>query len=103
MSKRPQSTETGSRKRHGPSGAWSLWIVIPLDVIGLSLVLAALNWIPRSWPAPPIDAWMTLTAAVALFALARAVALIALRRLLHWRVASDSWRRVAASYRSRLH
>jgi len=103
MSERVPETEASPRKQRGPSGAWSLWIVIPLDALGLYLVLAALNWIPRSWPAPPIDTWTTLTGAVALFALARAIALLALRRLLHWRVASDSWRKIAASYRSHTH
>ena len=103
MSERARATETRSRRGHGPSGAWSLWIVIPLDALGLYLVLAALNWIPRGWPAPHVDPWTTLTAAVALFALARAIALLALRRLLHWRIASESWRKIAASYRSHTH
>ncbi len=103
MSERARTTETQSRRRHGPSGAWSLWIVIPLDALGLYLVLAALDWIPPGWPAPQVDPWTTLTTAVALFALARTIALLALRRLLHWRIASESWRKITASYRSHIH
>lgn len=103
MSERAPTTQTHSRRRHGPSGAWSLWIVIPLDALGLYLVLAALNWIPHGWPAPQVAPWTTLATAVALFALARAIALLALRRLLHWRIASESWRKIAASYRSHIH
>jgi len=90
-------------RAHGPSGAWSLWVVIPLDALGLYLVLAALELIPPSWPAPHLAAWATLTGAVVLFALARAIALLALRRLLRWRLASDAWSRIAASQRTPSH
>lgn len=89
-----------SAPRHGPSGAWSLWVVIPLDVMGLYLALAALEIIPPNWPAPHLAAWATLTGAVALFALARAIALLALRRLLRWRLASDAWRKMATAQRT---
>jgi len=86
-------------RSHGPSGAWSLWVVIPLDALGLYLVLAALGLIPSNWPAPHFTAWVTLTGAVAIFALARTIALFALRRLLRWRIRSDAWSKVAASQR----
>ncbi len=90
-------------RAHGPSGAWSLWVVIPLDALGLYFVLAALELIPSSWPAPHLAPWVTLAGAVALFALARAIALVALRRLLRWRIASDAWRKIAASQRPHTH
>lgn len=90
-------------RAHGPSGAWSLWVVIPLDALGLYLTLAALGLIPSSWPAPHLATWVTLTGAVALFALARAIALLALRRLLRWRLSSDAWSKIAASRRTHMH
>lgn len=89
-----------STRAHGPSGAWSLWIVIPLDALGLYFVLAALELIPSTWPAPQLTPWATLCGAVVLFASARAVALFALQRLLRWRIASDTWRKLAASQRA---
>jgi hypothetical protein len=93
------TTPEPERHRHGPAGAWSLWIVIPLDAIGLYLTLAALDFIPHGWPTPRMSAWVTLGAAIALFSLARAIALLALRRLLNWRIASDSWSKLASTRR----
>lgn len=86
----------------GPSGSCRLWIAIPLDVAGLYLLLAGLHVIPQAWPAPDLSIWILLGAAIVLFALARAVALIALRGLLRWRLASDSWSKIV-SHRSRYH
>lgn len=97
--RRPKKPSSGGRQAHGPSGVWSLWIVIPLDALGLYLILAALDFIPQGWPTPRLSPWIMLAAAIALFALARAIALLALRHLLRWRIASDSWRRIAASQR----
>jgi len=74
-------------------------VVVPLDALGLYLVLAALELIPSSWPTPHLAPWVTLASAVAFFALARAIALIALRRLLRWRIASDAWSKAVASQR----
>ncbi len=94
------STPAPEHPTHGPSGAWSLWVVIPLDAIGLYLTLAALDFIPHGWPTPRMSVWVTLGAAIALFSLARAIALLALRRLLNWRIASDSWSKFSASHRT---
>lgn len=99
----PVSRDDRPQRTHGPSGAWSLWIVIPLDALGLYLVLAALEMIPAGWPAPHIAAWITLTSAVVLFALARAIALLALRHLVRWRLASEAWRKISASQRPHTH
>jgi len=90
------------RPPHGPAGAWSLWVVIPLDAIGLYLTLAALDFIPHGWPTPRASVWVTLGAAIGVFSLARAIALLVLRRLLNLRIASDSWRKVAGSQRTRV-
>jgi hypothetical protein len=49
-----------------------------------------------------MSVWVTLGAAIALFSMARAIALLALRRLLNWRIASDSWSRIANSHRTRV-
>ena len=74
-----------------PRGVWSLLVAIPLDAAGLYLVLAALHLLPEAWPAAALSSWMLLATAVGLFALARAIALMTLRRLLRWRVAADAW------------
>jgi hypothetical protein len=92
---------SSAARSHGPAGAWSLWIVIPLDALGLYLILAAFDLIPRHWPSPHLAAGLTIANAVLVFALARAIALIALRRLLRWRHASDAWSRIAAARRAR--
>jgi hypothetical protein len=96
------STPAPQRPIHGPSGAWSLSVVIPIDAVGLYLTLAALDFIPHGWPTPRMSVWVTLGAAIALFSMARAIALLALRRLLNWRIASDSWSRIANSHRTRV-
>jgi hypothetical protein len=86
------------RARHGsaPRGAWSLLLAIPLDVVGLYLVLAALHFIPDAWPAAETPTWTLLATAVGLFALARAIALMALRSLLRWGKTSDAWNKIAS-------
>lgn len=94
------NTPAPERPVHGPAGAWSLWVVIPLDALGLYLTLAALDFIPHGWPTPRASVWVTLGAAIGLFSLARAIALVALRRLLNWRIASDSWSKMAGSQRT---
>ena len=86
----------GRRGTEAPRGAWSLLLAIPLDVAGLYLVLAALHFIPEAWPAAETPTWMLLATAVGLFALARTIALLALRSLLRWRAASDGWSKVAS-------
>ncbi len=89
--------EERKRPHHGargPAGAWTLWIAIPLDAAGLYLVLACLDLLPVAWPTPHAHGWVLIAAAVALFAAARAIALVALRGLLKWRIASDSWSRL---------
>jgi hypothetical protein len=90
---KPRSRRRGSG---APRGTWSLLLAIPLDVAGLYLVLAALHLIPDAWPAPETPTWTLLATAVALFALARAIALLALRSLLRWRAASDAWSKIAS-------
>ena len=97
------SSNTGrraARATHGPRGAWSLLVAIPLDAAGLYLVLAALHLVPEAWPAAASAPWILVCAAVALFAAARAIALMTLRRLLRLRAASDGWSKVV-SQRSR--
>jgi len=89
-----------SRRRGGaPRGTWSLLLAIPLDVAGLYLVLAALHLVPDAWPAAETPTWALLATAVGLFALARAIALLALRSLLRWRAASDAWSKIASQGR----
>ncbi len=90
------------RPARGSTGSCRLWIAIPLDVAGLYLLLAGLHVIPQAWPAPDWAAWLLVAAAAVLFALARAVALIALRGLMRWRLASDSWSRMV-THRSHDH
>lgn len=85
-----------ARRRHGPRAAWSLLIAIPLDAAGLYLALAALHLIPEAWPAAEHSSWVLAAAAVALFASARAIALVALRRLVRWRAASDAWSKLVS-------
>lgn len=89
-------TRFDPRRRGGPRGAWSLLVAIPLDALGLYLVLAALHLVPEAWPAAEKPTWTLLAAAVGLFALARAIALVALRSLLRWRAASDAWSKIAS-------
>lgn len=85
-----------SRAALAQHGAWSLLIAIPLDAVGLYLTLAALHLIPTAWPAAERSSWVLLAAAVVLFALARAIALTTLRRLLRWRAASDAWSKMVS-------
>ena len=89
-------TPRARRGRGSPRGIWSLLVAIPLDAAGLYLVLAALHLIPDAWPAAERSTWTLLAAAVGLFALARAIALVALRSLLRWRSASDAWSKIAS-------
>jgi hypothetical protein len=84
------------RGQDAPRGTWSLLLAIPIDVAGLYLVLAALHLIPDAWPAAETPTWTLLATAVGLFALARAIALLALRSLLRWRAASDAWSKIAS-------
>lgn len=86
-----RNSRRSARKSHGPRATWSLALAIPLDVAGLYLALAALHLIPQAWPAAEHSSWVLAAAAVALFAAARAIALVALRRLVRWRAASDAW------------
>lgn len=90
------STKQRARRRrsHGPRSAWSLLVAIPLDIAALYLVLAALHLVPDAWPAAEHSRWALLAAAVALFAAARAIALLALHRLVRWRAASEAWSRL---------
>ena len=91
------------RTSHGPrGGAWPLLVAIPLDVAGLYLVLAALHLVPDAWPGPERSSWALLAAAVGLFAAARAIALVALGRLVRWRAASEAWSRLV-SHRRPIH
>jgi len=93
----PKSSRRASRRSiPGPRGTWSLLIAIPLDAVGLYLVLAALHLIPEAWPAAERPSWALLATAVGLFALARAIALMTLRRLLRWRAASDGWSKMVS-------
>ena len=84
------------RYRDGPRGAWSLIVAIPLDAAGLYLVLAALHLLPNAWPAAEKPTLTLLALAACLFAAARAIALVALRRLLRWRAASDAWSKIVS-------
>ena len=84
------------RGRAAPRGTWSLLLAIPLDIAGLYLVLAALHLVPDAWPAAETPTWTLVAMAVALFALARAIALLALRSLIRWRAASDAWSKLAS-------
>jgi hypothetical protein len=79
--------------RGGPRALWSLLAAVPLDAAGLYLVLSALHLVPTGWPAADAPSSALLAAAVALLALARVIALIAVRHLLRWRAASDEWSR----------
>ena len=91
------SRSAARRPSHGPRATWSLLIAIPLDAGGLYLALAALHLIPQAWPAAEHSSWILAGAAVALFASARAIALVALRRLVHWRAASDAWSKLVSN------
>ena len=86
-------------RHHGPRGAWSLLVAIPLDAAGLYLVLAAMHLLPDAWPAAEEPASTLLALAACLFAAARAIALVTLRRLLTWRAASDAWSKIVSSGR----
>jgi hypothetical protein len=96
MSSIPGKRRTVRRNTEAPRGAWSLLLAIPLDVAGLYLVLAALHFIPEAWPGAERPTWILIATAVGLFALARAIALLALRSLLRWRAASDAWSKIAS-------
>ena len=96
MPVRDTARRRSSQATSGPRGAWSLLIAIPLDAVGLYLTLAALHLIPEAWPAAERPSWALLATAVALFALARAIALTTLRRLLRWRAASDAWSKMVS-------
>ena len=89
-------SRSARRGRAAPRGTWSLLLAIPLDVAGLYLVLAALHLVPDAWPAAETPTWTLVAMAVALFALARAIALLALRSLIRWRAASDAWSKLAS-------
>jgi hypothetical protein len=91
------SRRASKRASPGPRGTWSLLIAIPLDAAGLYLVLAALHLIPEAWPAAERSSFVLLALAVGLFALARAIALMTLRRLLRWRAASDAWSKMVSN------
>ena len=90
------------RGQAAPRGTWSLLLAIPLDVAGLYLVLAALHLVPDAWPAAETPTWTLVAMAVGLFALARAIALVALRSLIRWRSASHAWSKLA-SHRTHTH
>ena len=90
------SRRSSRRATPGPRGTWFLLIAIPLDAAGLYLVFAALHFIPDAWPAAERPSWALLATAVGLFALARAIALMTLRRLLRWRAASDAWSKMVS-------
>lgn len=77
----------------GPRALWSLLAAVPLDAAGLYLVLSGLHLLPEGWPAAGAPSGALLAAAAVLFALARLIALIAVRHLLRWRAASDEWSR----------
>jgi hypothetical protein len=81
---------------HGPKGLWSLWLAIPLDVGGLYLAAAWFHLVPTEWAAAAWDRDALFAGAVASFLLARAIALLAVGRVLHWRAASERWSRIAA-------
>jgi len=90
-----QSNGGGQRAFSGPGGLWPLLAAVPLDLGGFYLALSALHVVPAGWPAADLSTATLVTAATGLFAAARAIALIALRHLLHWRAASNAWSRAA--------
>jgi len=80
---------------------WSLLAAVPLDAAGLYLALSAFHLVPSGWPAAELPSSTLFAAAAVSFALARAIALIALRHLLRWRSASNDWSRRVVRGRNR--
>ena len=62
--------------------AWPLRAAFLLDAFGLYLILAGFDIIPRTGPAPQIDAWSMGLGALAVWGVARVFLLLALRGLL---------------------
>jgi hypothetical protein len=80
---------------------WSLLAAVPLDAAGLYLTLSAFHLVPSGWPGAELPSSTLFAAAAVSFALARVIALIALRHLLRWRAASNDWSRRVVRGRNR--
>lgn len=87
---------------HGPSWIWTLAIAIPFDIAGLYLTLAAVHLLPKAWPVPAMSDGVIIVVAVLLFAVARVLVVIGVRRVVRWRDTSAAWRRLTTAHRREL-